>query len=267
MILYPAIDLKDGRCVRLRQGRMKDATSFNADPVAQAQVFADAGCEWLHIVDLNGAFEGRPVNAEAVKAIVASRQALGVRKGISEQARGGEAVGVAGGGFPLQKTKIQLGGGIRDLQTIYMWLELGIARVILGTVAVKNPQLVREACRKFPGRIAVGVDAREGFVTTEGWAETSEITALELAKRFEDAGVSAIINTDIARDGEMQGPNLEASVELAETVTIPVIVSGGVSSLNDLRRIRAFPKLNGAIVGRAIYEGMDIAAAREIMES
>jgi phosphoribosylformimino-5-aminoimidazole carboxamide ribotide isomerase len=242
MILYPAIDLKDGQCVRLRQGRMEDATSFSANPAAQAKVFAEAGCEWLHIVDLNGAFEGRPVNAEAVREIVASRQSSVV-------------------------SKIQLGGGIRDLVTIESWLSLGIARVILGTVAVKNPALVREACQNFPGQIAVGIDAKDGFVATEGWAEVSQITALDLAKRFEDAGVAAIIHTDIARDGEMQGPNLEATVALAEAVSIPVIVSGGVASLEDLRRIRSHAKLNGAIVGRAIYEGMDIQAARNILES
>jgi len=238
MNLYPAIDLKDGLCVRLRQGRMEDATAFNTDPAAQAKLFAEAGCDWLHIVDLNGAFAGKPVNAEAVRNIRAA-----------------------------VKSAIQLGGGIRSLETIQQWLELGISRVILGTAAVKNPQLVKDACREFPGQISVGIDARDGFVATEGWAEISEVTALDLARCFEDAGVSAIIHTDIARDGEMQGPNLEASVALAEAVAIPIIVSGGVSSLEDLRRIRAQEKLDGAIVGRALYEGMDVAAARAILES
>lgn len=237
MILYPAIDLKDGQCVRLRQGRMEEATAFGNDPAAQSKIFAEAGCEWLHLVDLNGAFEGRPVNAEAVKAI---RSAV--------------------------RSKMQLGGGIRNLQTIEMWLQAGIQRVILGTVAVKNPQLVKEACTAFPGRIAVGIDTKNGMAAVDGWAEASEISGLELAQRFEDAGVSAIIYTDIARDGEMQGPNLEATVALAEAVAIPVIVSGGVSSLEDLRRIRTYPRLDGAIVGRAIYEGMDIAAARQVLE-
>ncbi len=237
MILYPAIDLKDGQCVRLRQGRMEDATAFSAEPAAQAVKFAEAGCEWLHLVDLNGAFEGRPVNAAAVRAI---RIAV--------------------------KSRIQLGGGIRDMETIGQWLELGISRVILGTAAVKNPQLVKDACKAFPGHIAVGIDTKEGMAAVDGWAEASSITALQLAKRFEDAGVAAIIHTDIARDGEMQGPNLEATVALAEAISIPVIVSGGVSSLNDLKRIRQHEKLDGAIVGRALYEGMDIATARAILE-
>jgi phosphoribosylformimino-5-aminoimidazole carboxamide ribotide isomerase len=239
MTLYPAIDLKDGHCVRLRQGRMEDATVFTADVAEQAKQFVAAGCSWLHLVDLNGAFAGEPINREAVHLI---RQAVGVN--------------------------IQLGGGIRNLDTIQMWLATGIQRVILGTAAVKNPALVREACREFAGKIAVGIDAKDGMVAVDGWAEASNITALELAKRFEDAGVTAIIHTDIARDGEMQGANLEASVALAQAVSIPVIVSGGVASLQNLRDIRAQKKqgISGVIVGRALYEGMDITAAREIIE-
>jgi phosphoribosylformimino-5-aminoimidazole carboxamide ribotide isomerase len=239
MILYPAIDLKDGECVRLRQGRMEEVTSFNVDPVAQAQAFAAKGCQWLHLVDLNGAFAGEPINREAVYAI---------RRAVVD-------------------VNIQLGGGIRNLDTMGMWLALGIQRVILGTVAVRNPQLVKDACKEFPGKIAVGIDTKNGMAAIDGWAEASEITGLELAKRFEDVGVSAIIYTDIARDGEMQGPNLEVTVALANSISIPVIVSGGVSSLDDLRRIRKHSKLNGAIVGRALYEGMDIAAARMILEA
>ncbi len=228
MILFPAIDLKDGQCVRLRQGEMDQATVFNADPVAQAKAFEDQGFEWLHVVDLNGAFEGKPVNGAAVEAI-----------------------------FAAVHLPIQLGGGIRDLDTIAMWLDKGIDRVILGTAAVRNPDLVREAARDFPGCIAVGIDARDGKVAIEGWAETSEMTALDLARRFEDAGVAAIIHTDIARDGVLEGLNLEATAELAEMVSVPVIASGGLASLDDIKRLLEprFAKLDGAITGRALYDG------------
>jgi phosphoribosylformimino-5-aminoimidazole carboxamide ribotide isomerase len=238
MILYPAIDLKDGKCVRLLRGDMQAATVFNDSPAAQAKSFADAGLEWLHIVDLNGAFAGKPVNAEAVQSI---------RKTVT--------------------SKIQLGGGIRDMATIERWLGMGLNRIILGTVAVKNPALVKDACKTFPGKIAVGIDAKDGMVATEGWAETSDVKVIDLARQFEDAGVAAIIHTDIARDGAMQGPNLAASLELADAVNIPVIVSGGVSGIEDLKRIRAtnHQRLNGVIVGRALYEGMDPIQAREVL--
>lgn len=240
MILYPAIDLKDGQCVRLRQGRMDDATVFTADVATQARKFVEAGCSWLHLVDLNGAFAGEPVNRAAVRAI---REAVDVN--------------------------IQLGGGIRNMDTIASWISTGIQRVILGTAAVKNPQLVHEACKEFPGKIAVGIDTKDGMAAIDGWAEASDVSALTLARRFEDAGVCAIIYTDIARDGEMQGPNLEATVALATAISIPVIVSGGVSSLEDLKRIRLHSKsgVSGAIVGRALYEGMDVKSAREILEN
>lgn len=228
MILFPAIDLKDGECVRLRLGEMDQATVFNADPAAQARDFEAQGFQWLHVVDLNGAFEGKPVNGDAVAGII---DAL--------------------------KIPIQLGGGIRDLATIEGWLEKGITRVILGTAAVRDPGLVREAARKFPGRIAVGIDARDGHVAIEGWAETSEMTALDLARTFEDAGVAAIIHTDIARDGVLEGLNLEATAELADAVTIPVIGSGGLASIDDIRRLLEprYQKLEGAISGRALYDG------------
>ena len=192
MIFFPAIDLKDGQCVRLLRGDMDKATVFNDDAGAQAKVFADAGCQWLHVVDLNGAFEGKPVNADAVKSILSAID------------------------IPTQ-----LGGGIRDMETISYWLETGIRRVILGTVALRNPDLVKEACREFPGRVAVGIDARDGFVAVEGWAEVSEMKAFDLADKFEDAGVAAIIYTDIARDGAMQGPNVEATTALAAAVLAP----------------------------------------------
>jgi phosphoribosylformimino-5-aminoimidazole carboxamide ribotide isomerase len=238
MILYPAIDLKDGQCVRLLHGEMAAATVFNTDPAAQARSFAQAGLSWLHIVDLNGAFAGKPINGAAVESI---------RKSVD--------------------SSIQLGGGIRDMATIEHWLELGLDRVILGTAAVKNPQLVRDACKAFYGKVAVGIDAKDGKVATEGWAEVSDMTVIELAKRFEDAGVCAIIHTDIARDGAMQGPNLAASIALADAVQIPIIVSGGVSSLEDLQRIREtdHQRLDGVIVGRALYEGLDVAKARDIL--
>ena len=227
MILYPAIDLKDGKAVRLLRGDMDKATVFNDDPAAQALEFVAAGCEWLHLVDLNGAFAGEPVNAAAVEAILSQT-----------------------------KTPAQLGGGIRDMATIERWLDKGLARVILGTVAVENPALVREAAAAFPGKIAVGIDARDGRVATKGWAEVTGADAVELAKSYEDAGVAAIIYTDINRDGAMQGPNIEATAALARAVTIPVIASGGVSSLKDLKDLRdCGAALNGAISGRALYDG------------
>lgn len=226
MILYPAIDLKDGQAVRLLRGEMDKATVFNDDPAAQARSFARAGAEWLHLVDLNGAFAGRPVNAAAVEAILA-------------------AVDIPA----------QLGGGIRDLATIEAWLEKGLARVILGTVAVENPNLVREAARAFPGRVAVGIDARAGRVATRGWAEETDTDATDLARSFEDAGVAAIIYTDIQRDGAMQGPNIHATETLARAVSIPVIASGGVSSLADLIALRDTGIIAGAISGRALYDG------------
>ncbi|MDP5326374.1 MAG: 1-(5-phosphoribosyl)-5-[(5-phosphoribosylamino)methylideneamino]imidazole-4-carboxamide isomerase [Paracoccaceae bacterium] len=226
MILYPAIDLKDGQCVRLLRGDMAAATVFGDDPAAQAGAFQDAGCTWLHLVDLNGAFAGAPVNAAAVRAILAR---------VSVPA--------------------QLGGGIRDMHTIAMWLEQGLARVILGTVAVENPDLVRLAAREFPGQIAVGIDARAGRVATKGWAVETEVQATDLARSFEDAGVAALIYTDIDRDGAMQGPNLAATVALAEAVQIPVIASGGVSSIADLLALQATGVIAGAISGRALYDG------------
>ena len=234
MILYPAIDLKDGNAVRLVRGDMEQSTVFNTDPEAQAMEFVDAGCEWLHLVDLNGAFEGEPVNAAPVEAI-------------------------------LSRTKVpaQLGGGIRDMATIERWLEKGLARVILGTVAVENPSLVREAALAFPDQVAVGIDARNGMVATKGWAEETNVQITDLARSFEDAGVAAIIYTDINRDGAMQGPNIEATAALAHAVSIPVIASGGVSSLQDLLDLRdCGAKLNGAISGRALYDGaIDLKSA------
>lgn len=228
MILFPAIDLKDGQCVRLKLGEMSAATVFNDDPAAQAASFESQGFRYLHIVDLNGAFEGRPVNAPAVEAIL-------------------KAI----------KMPAQLGGGIRDLATIAQWLEKGIRRVILGTVAVRNPDLVREACRMFPGRVAVGIDARRGKVAVEGWAESSELTAIDLARRFEDAGVAAIIYTDIERDGILKGLNLPATAELARATSIPVIASGGLASIEDVRLLKRpeYSMLEGAITGRALYDG------------
>ena len=227
MILYPAIDLKDGQAVRLLRGEMDAATVFNDDPAAQAEAFVAAGCEWLHLVDLNGAFAGTPVNAAPVEEI-------------------------------LKRCKVpaQLGGGIRDMATIEGWLSKGLQRVILGTVAVENPDLVREAARAFPGQVAVGIDARNGRVATKGWAEETEVMVTDLARSFEDVGVAAIIYTDIERDGAMQGPNIEATAALANAVSIPVIASGGVSSLADLIALRdCGAKLNGAISGRALYDG------------
>ncbi|EBA03976.1 1-(5-phosphoribosyl)-5-[(5-phosphoribosylamino)methylideneamino] imidazole-4-carboxamide isomerase [Rhodobacterales bacterium HTCC2150] len=227
MILYPAIDLKDGNCVRLYKGEMDQATVFNDNPAAQAKAFQDAGCEWLHLVDLNGAFAGTPVNGAAVEAILATCS-----------------------------VPAQLGGGIRDMATIEGWLDKGLARVILGTVAVEDPDLVREAARAFPGKVAVGLDARDGRVATRGWAEETNIMVTDLAKSFEDAGVAAIIYTDINRDGAMQGPNTDATAALAHAVSIPVIASGGVSSMDDLIALRdCGADLNGAISGRALYDG------------
>lgn len=238
MILYPAIDLKDGQCVRLYKGEMDEATVFSDDPAAQARAFVEAGCEWLHLVDLNGAFEGRPVNAAAVESILS-------------------AVDVPA----------QLGGGIRDMATIEAWLDKGIRRVILGTVAVENPDLVREAARAHPGRVAVGIDARHGKVATRGWAEETEVDATDLARQFEDAGVAAIIYTDINRDGAMQGPNIPATAALANAVSIPVIASGGVSSLDDLISLRnSGAPLDGAISGRALYDGaLDLKEALRVL--
>jgi len=233
MILYPAIDLKDGQCVRLLRGEMSDATVFSDDPAAQAAAFQAAGCEWIHLVDLNGAFAGQPVNAKAVEAILAR-----------------------------VTVPCQLGGGIRDMATISMWLDKGLARVILGTVAVENPDLVRQAARAFPGRVAVGIDARKGRVATKGWATETDVMATDLARSFEDAGVAAIIYTDIDRDGAMQGPNVGATAALARAVTIPVIASGGVSRIEDLIALRDTGVIAGAISGRALYDGaIDLKAA------
>jgi len=227
VIVYPAIDLKDGQCVRLLRGAMDAATVFNDDPAGQARAWQDAGFGYLHIVDLNGAFEGRPVNAVAVEAILG-------------------AVSVPA----------QLGGGIRDRATIEDWFERGLARVILGTAALRDPGLVREAAAAHPGRIAVGIDARGGKVAVEGWAETTDMPAADLAKAFEDAGVAALIYTDIERDGALGGPNIEATAALARAVSIPVIASGGVSSLDDLRALKACgAPLDGVICGRALYDG------------
>ncbi len=227
MILYPAIDLKDGKAVRLLRGDMEKATVFNDDPAAQAMEFVEAGCDWLHLVDLNGAFAGEPVNAAAVEAILART-----------------------------KVPAQLGGGIRDMATIERWLDKGLARVILGTVAVEKPELVREAAKAFPGKVAVGIDARDGRVATKGWAEVTDVDAVDLARSFEDDGVAAIIYTDINRDGAMQGPNIEYTAAMARAVSIPVIASGGVSKLADLIALRdCGAELNGAISGRALYDG------------
>jgi len=240
MILFPAIDLKDGQCVRLVQGDMDRATVFSDTPADQAKVFEAQGFDWLHLVDLNGAFEGKPVNGAAVEDIL---------KTVSLPA--------------------QLGGGIRSLAQIEAWLDKGIARIILGTAALRDPDLVIEACRTWPGRIAVGVDARDGYVAVEGWAEVSDITALDLAKRFEDAGVAALIYTDIARDGAMQGMNVKGTAQLANSVGIPVIASGGVTSLDDLTALKEVnaPGIIGVISGRAIYDGrLDPAEALALLK-
>ena len=237
MILYPAIDLKDGQAVRLVHGDMDRSTVFNDDPAAQARAFVDAGCEWLHLVDLHGAVAGEPVNAAPVEAILAATN-----------------------------VPAQLGGGIREMATIERWLSRGLARVILGTVAVENPALVREAARAFPGQVAVGIDARGGRVATKGWAEETDVNATDLARSFEDAGVAAIIYTDITRDGAMGGPNVAATEALARAVSIPVIASGGVSSLDDLRALKATGVISGAISGRALYDGaIDLAEALAVL--
>lgn len=228
MILFPAIDLKDGQCVRLKLGDMAQATVFNDNPAAQAKSFEAQGFEWLHLVDLNGAFEGRPVNGKAVEAIL---------KAIS--------------------IPVQLGGGIRDLATIEHWLTKGVTRVILGTIALRNPKIVSEACKKFPGKIVVGIDAKAGRVAVEGWGESSSLTAMELAQCFEDVGVAAIVFTDIDRDGILKGINFEKTLELANSVNIPVIASGGLASIADVQRLLEpdCAILEGAISGRAIYDG------------
>jgi phosphoribosylformimino-5-aminoimidazole carboxamide ribotide isomerase len=241
VILFPAIDLKNGQCVRLEQGDMARATVFNLDPAAQATSFAAQGFEYLHVVDLDGAFVGKPMNANAVEAML-------------------KAVTI-----PLQ-----LGGGIRDLGTVEAWLAKGIARVIIGTAAVRDPELVKSAARKYPGRVAVGLDAREGKVAVEGWAETSQVSALEIARRFEDAGVAAIIFTDISRDGLLRGLNIDATIALAERISIPVIASGGLASIDDVRALLSprAKKLAGAIAGRALYDGrLDPAAALALIRS
>jgi phosphoribosylformimino-5-aminoimidazole carboxamide ribotide isomerase len=239
VILFPAIDLKDGRCVRLARGDMAAATVFNDDPAGQAQAFQGQGFRYLHLVDLNGAFAGRPVNAPAVEAIL-------------------KAVAIP----------VQLGGGIRDLGTIEAWLDRGVRRVILGTLALRDPDVVREACRRFPGRIAVGIDAREGKVAVEGWAETSELSVLELAARYEDAGVAAIVHTDIDRDGILTGLNLPATAELARSTSIPVIASGGLAGIADVEALLRpeYAMLAGAIAGRALYDGrLDAAEALALL--
>ena len=239
MILFPAIDLKGGQCVRLKLGDMAEATVFNDDPAAQARAFEAQGFRWLHLVDLDGAFAGRPVNAAAIEAILA-------------------AVTIP----------VQLGGGIRDLAMIETWLARGIRRVILGTVALRDPDLVKDACRRYPGRIAVGIDAKGGKVAVEGWAETSELTSIDLARRFADAGVAAIIFTDVDRDGVLKGLNIEATLALARAVNIPVIASGGLASLADIRRLLEpdCTILEGAISGRALYDGrLDAAEALKLI--
>jgi phosphoribosylformimino-5-aminoimidazole carboxamide ribotide isomerase len=241
VILFPAIDLKNGQCVRLEQGDMARATVFNLDPAGQARAFAAQGFEYLHVVDLDGAFAGRPMNAHAVEAML---------KAVT---------------MPLQ-----LGGGIRDFATVEAWLAKGVARVIIGTAAVRDPDFVKGAAKKFPGRVAVGLDARDGKVAVEGWAETSEVTALEIAARFEDAGVAAIIFTDIARDGLLKGLNLEATIALAERISVPVIASGGLASIDDVKAMltpRA-KRLAGAIAGRALYDGrLDPSAALALIRN
>ena len=238
-ILFPAIDLKDGQCVRLKLGEMDTATVYNDDPAAQAKAFEEMGFEWLHVIDLNGAFEGQSVNGAAVESIIKAT-----------------------------KNPVQLGGGIRTLAHIENWLSKGLSRVILGTIAVRDPELVREACKFFPGRVAVGIDAKGGKVAVEGWAEASELGVIEMAKRFEGAGVAAIIYTDIDRDGILTGINWDSTIELAGEVTIPVIASGGLASLDDIRRMTQpdAMRLEGAISGRALYDGrIDPAEALAIL--
>jgi len=241
VILFPAIDLKDGQCVRLRHGDMATATVYNEDPAAQARAFEAQGFEWLHVVDLNGAFQGASINSAAVGAILKAT-----------------------------KNPVQLGGGIRTLAQIEDWLARGLARVILGTVAVRDPDLVREACRRFPGQVAVGIDARGGKVAVEGWAESSSLGVVELAQKFEGAGVAAIIYTDIDRDGVLSGINWRSTIDLADAVSIPVIASGGLASLDDIRRMTEpdARKLAGAISGRALYDGrIDPLAALAILRA
>jgi phosphoribosylformimino-5-aminoimidazole carboxamide ribotide isomerase len=241
VILFPAIDLKNGQCVRLEQGDMARATVFNLDPSAQARAFAAQGFEYLHVVDLDGAFAGKPMNAQAVEAML-------------------EAITMP----------VQLGGGIRDRATVEAWLSRGVARVIIGTAAVRDPQLVKNAAKQFPGRVAVGLDARDGKVAVQGWAETLELSALEIAQRFEDAGVAAIIFTDIARDGLLKGLNLDATIALAERISIPVIASGGFASIEDVKALLAprAKRLAGAITGRALYDGrLDAAAALALIRN
>ncbi len=239
MIFFPAIDLKQGQCVRLLRGDMDRATVFSDDPAGQARAFAAAGATWLHVVDLDGAFAGTPVNAEAVTAIL-----------------------------KVLDIPLQLGGGIRSPETIAFWLTTGVRRVILGTAALRDPQLVKDACKRWPGRVAVGIDARDGRVAVQGWAEVSEVTVLDLALRFEDAGVAAIVYTDIGRDGAMEGPNLDATIALAKAVSTPIIASGGVSSMEDLVRLKKAGDglLEGVISGRAVYDGMiDLTAAVRLL--
>jgi phosphoribosylformimino-5-aminoimidazole carboxamide ribotide isomerase len=241
MILFPAIDLKNGEAVRLQQGDMARATVFNRDPAAQAKAFERQGFDYLHIVDLDGAFAGRPINAAAVEGIL-----------------------------DMVKMPVQLGGGIRDRATIEGWLGRGVTRVIIGTAAVRNPALVKEAARAFPGRVAVGLDARDGKVAVQGWAETSELSAFDIAQRFEDAGVAAVVYTDVTRDGMLKGLNIDATIALADAVSIPVIASGGLASLEDVRALLAprARKLAGAIAGRALYDGrLDAAAALALLRS
>ncbi len=241
MLIIPAIDLKDGACVRLRQGLMDDSTVFSDDPVAMAARWVEAGCRRLHLVDLNGAFAGEPVNGDVVIAIAAA--------------------------FP--QLPIQIGGGIRDLATIEHYVSAGVSYVIIGTKAVKEPEFVSEACRAFPGKIIVGLDAKDGLVATDGWAEVSEIQAADLARRYQDDGVSAIVYTDIARDGMMQGVNVEATVAMAQASSIPVIASGGITNIDDIRALanQAEVGISGAITGRAIYEGsLDVAEAQQLAD-
>ena len=239
MIFFPAIDLKDGQCVRLEKGDMDKATIFDSDPVSRAKFFLKAGCSWLHLVDLNGAFEGKPINQKAVENIIKN-----------------------------VKINIQLGGGIRSFETIDLWINKGINRVILGTMALINPDFVIKACKKYPGRIAVGIDARDGMVAVEGWVKQTKINVLELAKKFEDVGVSAIIYTDINRDGILAGPAIKETVELADSINIPVIVSGGVSSIEDVKKIKnkRCSGIIGIISGRAIYDHrLDVSECNKIL--
>jgi phosphoribosylformimino-5-aminoimidazole carboxamide ribotide isomerase len=241
MILFPAIDLKNGQCVRLEQGDMARATVFNLDPAAQARSFAAQGFEYLHVVDLDGAFAGKPMNAQAVESMLSD-----------------------------VTMPVQLGGGIRDIKTVEAWLTKGVARVIIGTAAVRDPELVKNAAKAFPGRVAVGLDARDGKVAVEGWAETSEVTVLDIARQFEDAGVAAIIFTDIARDGLLKGLNLDATIALADQISIPVIASGGLAGIEDIKAMLAprAARLAGAIAGRALYDGrLDPAAALTLIRS